>query len=97
MLEKYAGEVVVAGILMLLSWNSFTTYQNALALRDISASIRVYGETLVTVSSAISNLDSEIRGIDRRVSKIENTRWSSDSQTNFRNWVENELNKKANK
>jgi hypothetical protein len=97
MLEKYAGQVVVAGIPMLLSWNSLTTYQNALSLRDISVSIRVYGETLATVAGTITGLDNEIRLVEKRVSKIENTNWSAENQYAFKLWVEEELFKKVNK
>ena len=95
MLEKYAGEVVVAGILMLLSWNSFTTYQNALALRDISSSIRVYGETLLHVSTSITTLNSELRAVDKRISAVELTRWSRADHREFRRWIEKELNNKV--
>jgi len=96
-LEKYAGEVVVAGILMMLSWNSYTTYQNALALREIGTSISIYGDTLLHLSSSLSTLDGEVRGIDRRVSAIENTRWKSQDHKEFKQWIQSELDKKADK
>ena len=97
LLEKYAGEIVVAGIVAMLSWNSVTTYQNALALREIGSSIRTYGETILKVSTAITLLDRDVRALDKRTAKVENTRWSSVDQREFKAWIQRELDRKVDK
>jgi len=97
LLEKYAAEAMAGIVALMMSWTCWTTYNNVIMLTRIEASVNVYGETLVHLTGSMNSLERVINGIDKRLSKVENTRWSEADQKEFKDWVQRQLDSKVNK
>jgi len=95
--EEHAVTLLVLSIFALLSWNTLTTYQNALILREISTVLRTNDQAYLRLGDSVSINTGEIRAHERRLSRIEDTRYDESDHKKFLEWVSEELNSKQNK
>lgn len=95
--EEHAVTLLVLSIFALLSWNTYTTYQNALVLREISTVLRTNDKAYIRLGDAVANNTGEIRGHERRLSRIEDTRYDESDHNKFLEWLTGELMKKQDK
>ncbi len=96
-MDKYALEIVSAGVLLLLSWTAFTTYQNALYAKEISGKLDGFAVAAVRIENNIDDVDDAVDDLQRRVVAVESSRWSYDDQKDFIKWIEAQLEKKQDK
>lgn len=95
--EEHAVTLLVLSIFALLSWNTYTTYQNALVLREISTVLRTNDKAYIRLGDAVSTNTGDIRNHERRLSRIEDTRYDESDHNKFLEWLTGELMKKQDK
>ena len=95
--ERYGVELVGLIMFAIVSWTGYTTYQNALLLVELKATMDVSANNFVRVDDRLSEALAEIKHHERRISRIEDTRWAESDQRSFKEWIQEELSKKVDK